>query len=50
MTDDEKKKRLAEFQKPIQDDDDEGEDWTEEELLEHAKRIIRKLGLKEELQ
>ena len=50
MTDDEKHKRLADFQKPNQSDTDEGEDWTDEELLEHAKRIIRKLGLTEELQ
>ena len=49
MTEDDKNKRLAEFQRQNQNSEPE-EDWTEEELLEHARRIIRKLGLTEELQ
>ena len=44
MTEDQKKKLLEGFRKA--DDDDEIEDdWTEEEILEAGKRIIRRLGI-----
>ena len=48
MTDDEKKKLLEGFRKPVQDD--QHDPWTEEEILKAAKRIIDGLGLTEELQ
>ena len=44
MTEEEKKKLLAGFQKPATDEEDT-EDWTEEEILKSAKRIIKKLRL-----
>ena len=47
MTDDEKKKMLDGFRKPAATDDDVIEnDWSEDEILTAAKRIIRKMGLK----
>ena len=49
MTEDEKKKMLAGFEKPAQDDVEDGY-WTDERLIEMAKRIIERLGLDGELQ
>ena len=48
MTEDEKKKMLAGFQQPVPEDEDSGNDWTDEEILEHAKRIMKKLGIEGE--
>ena len=53
LTDEEKKKLLDGFQKPIQTDaDDENieNDWTETEILEAAKRIMRRMGIEGELE
>lgn len=50
MDEEEKKKLLAGFQTRNNDDDESDVDWTEEELLEHAKKIIRRLGINGELQ
>ena len=51
MTEDEKKQRFADFQKPDQKDGEKKpkNDWTEEEILAAAKRIIERLHLKGEL-
>ena len=51
MTDDEKKQRMSDFQKP---DQKVGEkkpknDWTEDEILAAAELIIERLHLKGEL-
>lgn len=35
--------------KPIQDEEAVEDDWTEEEILEAAKRIKRRLGIEEEI-
>ena len=35
--------------KPIQDEEAVEDDWTEEEILEAAKRIKRRLGIVEEI-
>ena len=43
----EKKKSLQDFQKP---EEEETEDWTEEELIQSAKRIIERMKLDDELQ
>lgn len=50
MTEEERKKLLQEFLKPIQDEDEITDQWTEEEILEAAKRIMRRLGIEGELQ
>jgi hypothetical protein len=47
VTEDEKKKMLAGFQKPKQDD--APDPWTDEMLIAAAKRIIKKLKLEGEL-
>lgn len=47
MTEDEKKKLLAGFEKLEQDAEDP---WTEERLIAAAKGIIKRLKLKEVLQ
>ena len=47
MTQEEKKRMLDSFRKPVKEPEDP---WTEERLLEAAKRIIERLGLNEELQ
>jgi hypothetical protein len=49
VTEDEKKKMLSGFEKPVQDDVDDGY-WTDERLIEMAKRIIERLHLEGELQ
>lgn len=43
----EKEKSLQDFQKT---EEEETEDWTEEELIQSAKRIIERMKLDEELQ
>ena len=48
MTEDEKKKKLEGFQNPAADEDIT-DDWTEEEILEAAKRIMKRLGIKGEI-
>ena len=45
MTDEEKVKKLADFEKPKESDE---QDWTEEEILDAAKRIIERMGLDEQ--
>ena len=49
MTEDEKKKMLASFEKPVQDDVDDTY-WTDERMILAAKRIIARLGINGELQ
>ena len=49
MTEDEKKKMLAGFQKPEGEEVDDGY-WTEDRLLEVAKQIIERLEIEGELQ
>ena len=46
MTEEEKKKMLAGFQQPVADGNTD--DWTDEEIMESAKRIMKKLGIKGE--
>lgn len=48
MTDDEKKKMLAGFQKQVQDDQP-AERWTQDEILNAAKRIMKRLGIEGDL-
>jgi hypothetical protein len=48
MTEDQRKKMLADFRHPVQDDEIT-DDWTEEEIIESAKRIIKKLNLEGEI-
>ena len=48
MTEDEKKKMREGFKKPVTEE--EPDYWTDDRLIETAKRIIKKLGIKGELQ
>lgn len=48
MTEDEKKKLRAGFVK--KKPEEEADQWTEEELIKAAKRIIKRLGLEGKLQ
>ena len=48
MTEDEKKKMREAFSKPVTEEPDNY--WTDDRLIEMAKRIIKRLGLKGELQ
>ncbi len=48
MTEDQKKKLLEGFRK-VTDDEEITDDWTEEEVLEAGKRIIRRLGIEGQL-
>lgn len=48
MTDDEKKRMIASFVSKT-NQTEEPDPWTDEELLMVAEKIIKKLGLKEEL-
>lgn len=43
MTEDKRKKMLADFGHPVQKEIED--DWTEDEIIESAKRIIKKLNL-----
>lgn len=47
MTEPQKKHTLDDFRKPRQDDLDE--DWTQDEILEAAKRIIKDIGIDGEI-
>jgi hypothetical protein len=47
LTEDEKKKMLAGFEKPAREETPDP--WTEEKLIEAAKRIIKKLNIEGEL-
>lgn len=51
MTDDECKKRLAAFQKPVlaKDEEDLDDPWTLEEKIKSAHRIMRRLGIEGDL-
>ena len=50
MTDAEKQKMLAAFVPTQQEPEFDDSYWTDERLIEAAKRIIRRLDLDEELQ
>jgi hypothetical protein len=43
MTEDQRKKMLADFGHPVHEEIED--DWTEDEIIESAKRIIKKLNL-----
>lgn len=45
MTDKEKMKKLSDFEKPKESEE---QDWTEEEILAVAKKIIERMGLDEQ--
>ena len=45
MTENEKKRLLDGFRQPVRGDDEITDDWTEEEILEAAKRIMKELGI-----
>jgi len=49
MTDAEKKKLLDGFRQSDQDEDGIDDPWTEEDILEAAKRIMERMNIKGEL-
>ena len=49
MTEDEKKKMIEDFRKGRTEDEETADDWTDEEIIEAAKRIMKRLGLEGEL-
>ena len=50
MTEDEKKKLREGFKKPVKPETVEDNYWTDDRLIESAKRIIKRLGLEGKLQ